>query len=236
MKTDNDASGGSRRPTAKGWNNLIPGQFDWEARMDDLLFSTERTEEETTKQVEEDMKEESRMNIIQSQLIQINQRPRFLTHREAARLMGFSNNFQILRENDPSGPGTALFGNAVTPPIIGAIAACMLRAHGIEFHVIKSEYDDYISSHSCVGGRVAMIMTLETIPKDVLWRREMLAHRMNRAVVMTSQLATSMTGGGGGGGGGESVTMVEDENCCYDYRATGKCEWGDKCRFSHSAT
>ena len=82
-----------------------------------------------------------------------------------------------------------------------------------------------------------MILTLETIPKNVLWRREMLAHRMNRAVVMTSQLATSTGGGGGGGGGGgagEPVAVVE--NCCYDYRATGKCEWGDKCRFSHIAT
>ena len=30
---------------------------------------------------------------------------------------------KILRENNPSGPATALFGNAVTPPIIGAICA-----------------------------------------------------------------------------------------------------------------
>ena len=225
--SDASSCSSSRRPTAKGWNNLIPGQFDWEARMDDLLFSTEK---------KEDMKEEPHMNIIRSQLIQTNQRPRFLTHREAARLMGFSNKFKILREHDPSGPGTALFGNAVTPPIIGAIAACMLRAHDIEFQVIESEFDDYISSHSCVGGRVAMILTLETIPKNVLWRREMLAHRMNRAVVMTSQLATSTGGGGGGGGGGAGEPVAVVENCCYDYRATGKCEWGDKCRFSHIAT
>jgi hypothetical protein len=43
-------------------------------------------------------------------------------------MQGFPETFRILREAAPDGPGVALFGNAVSPPVVAAIAEAMLAA------------------------------------------------------------------------------------------------------------
>jgi DNA (cytosine-5)-methyltransferase 1 len=52
--------------------------------------------------------------------------PRYLTPREAARMQGFPEGFWIPREDDPAGPGVALFGNAVSPPVIAAVLSVLV--------------------------------------------------------------------------------------------------------------
>mmetsp|Transcript_30731 Transcript_30731/g.86116 ORF Transcript_30731/g.86116 Transcript_30731/m.86116 type:complete len:432 (-) Transcript_30731:1435-2730(-) len=54
--------------------------------------------------------------------------PRFYTPRECARLQGFPESFKIFREKeDPSGCQAALFGNAVSVPIVTAISARLMN-------------------------------------------------------------------------------------------------------------
>eukprot|EP00756_Hemistasia_phaeocysticola_P043657 Hpha_TRINITY_DN17231_c0_g1::TRINITY_DN17231_c0_g1_i1::g.17816::m.17816/K00558/DNMT1, dcm; DNA (cytosine-5)-methyltransferase 1 len=51
---------------------------------------------------------------------------RFLTPRECARVQGFPEGFVLPLKGDPSGPSAALFGNAVSPPVVAAVAEQML--------------------------------------------------------------------------------------------------------------
>jgi len=55
--------------------------------------------------------------------------PRFLTPRECARVQGFPEYFKLPQNGAPNGPSAALFGNAVSPPIVAAIVEAMLRHH-----------------------------------------------------------------------------------------------------------
>jgi DNA-cytosine methyltransferase len=55
--------------------------------------------------------------------------PRFLTPRECARVQGFPEDFKLPHSGAPNGPSAALFGNAVSPPIVAAIVEAMLRHH-----------------------------------------------------------------------------------------------------------
>jgi DNA-cytosine methyltransferase len=53
---------------------------------------------------------------------------RWISAREGARMQGFPESFWIPEENEGHGPGTALFGNAVTVPVIAAILHSALKA------------------------------------------------------------------------------------------------------------
>ena len=55
-------------------------------------------------------------------------RPRFLTPRECARLMGFADTFAI---PDDTTRFYQQIGNAVVPPVVEAVAERVLRAVGI---------------------------------------------------------------------------------------------------------
>jgi site-specific DNA-cytosine methylase len=55
--------------------------------------------------------------------------PRFLTPRECARVQGFPESFKLPQNGAPNGPSAALFGNAVSPPVVAAIVEAMLRHH-----------------------------------------------------------------------------------------------------------
>jgi DNA (cytosine-5)-methyltransferase 1 len=57
--------------------------------------------------------------------------PRYLTARECARMHGFPETFVIPLERSADGPGIALFGNAVSPPVVLAIAHAMLTTAGL---------------------------------------------------------------------------------------------------------
>lgn len=92
----------------RGWNNLISTELDWETELDDRYLS-ERHDNENP------LTSNLERNRLKKMALP-HHRPRFLTHREASRLMGFPSDFSILREDDREGPATALFGNAVTPP------------------------------------------------------------------------------------------------------------------------
>jgi hypothetical protein len=209
-----------------GWNNLISPELDWETYLDEQLHLNKHSQE-TNQRHDVEKERKKRMTHFT--------RPRYLTHREAARLMGFSNKFQIFRQNEPSGPATALFGNAVTPPIIGAICACMLRAQHLKSGKDEKgweedqkegvEEDPEIGSWDCVGARVALKMTLDSIPE---WRREALAKRI-KALSTIQNVTTAAS----------TTTKVANEkvqekpNCCFRFRDTGKCSWGDDCKFLH---
>ena len=173
-------------------------------------------------------------------------RPRFFTHRECARLMGFSESFRVLRENDASGPASALFGNAVCPPIIAAVAACMLAARdggavadcpeapakrrrvvpGVASNAAPPAARSTAIGHwTCPGARAALTLVLDAVDPRA---RDALARRIRVA-------AEEVLRGVGGHFDADAQTDVAQKAplVCFRYRDTGVCAWGDKCRFSH---
>lgn len=178
-------------------------------------------------------------------------RPRFFTHRECARLMGFAESFNILREYDASGPASALFGNAVCPPIVAAVAACMLAARdgGADSAVANSEAPakrrrvasgvapsaastSTSASHAaigewaCPGARAALTLALEAVAPSA---RDALSRRIRVA-------ADEVERGVGGHMDADAQTDVAAKAAlvCFRYRDTGECAWGDTCRFAHA--
>jgi DNA-cytosine methyltransferase len=206
----------------RGWNNLISTELDWETELDDRYLSERYANENPPTS-----------NLERNRLQKIalpHHRPRFLTHREASRLMGFPSDFSILREDDPSGPGTALFGNAITPPIIGGIVACMLRArrtenttNSLEGTATKEEQED-IGSWDCVGTRVALNMALNACSGAA--RRRALMERIKALSLQQQCTAAAATGA-------TPTSTKDDQNCCYRFRDSGTCAWGDKCKYIH---
>lgn len=57
--------------------------------------------------------------------------PRFVTHRECARMQGFPETYQVAQELDVQGPATAQYGNAVSSPMIFATLHSVLLAAGV---------------------------------------------------------------------------------------------------------
>eukprot|EP01063_Lacrimia_lanifica_P035135 TRINITY_DN662_c0_g2_i2.p1 TRINITY_DN662_c0_g2~~TRINITY_DN662_c0_g2_i2.p1 ORF type:complete len:444 (+),score=121.13 TRINITY_DN662_c0_g2_i2:76-1332(+) len=57
--------------------------------------------------------------------------PRYLTARECARMHGYPEGFWLPLEERPDGPGAALMGNAVSPPVVAAILFAMRRADAV---------------------------------------------------------------------------------------------------------
>ena len=157
--------------------------------------------------------------------------------------MGFPSDFSILREDDREGPATALFGNAVTPPIIGGIVACMLRARRMENTknnlegTSTTEAQEDIGSWDCVGTRVALNMALNSC--SGMARRRALMEKIKGLSLQQQCAAAAATGATPtstkeGQKGVRVVPVVEQQsNCCYRFRDTGTCAWGEQCKYVH---
>jgi threonine dehydratase len=70
-------------------------------------------------------------------------------------------NFEILREKQASGPATALFGNAVCPPIVGAIAACVLRA--LKIDILLESLEETYGKWDDIGTKAGLKLTLNSL-------------------------------------------------------------------------
>ena len=145
-------------------------------------------------------------------LVPAEPRPRFFTPRECARLQGFPEAFQIARAHeDPNGPHAALFGNAVSPPVVAAVAGAMLDSL------------DLLPPGTSVLA-TALEMVLEAVPERSVERlhgcvTDAMAAAASEAVAVAAEPPGVNAAGGGG--------------VCYKWQRTGKCAWGKGCRWAH---
>lgn len=157
---------------------------------------------------------------------------RFFTHRECARLMGFAERFRVLREEDARGPASALFGNAVCPPIVAAVAACMLAAREDPAEepatkrrrreCVAEDDVETIGAWTCPGARAALRLALDAVPPR---SRDALASKMRDASDARRR--------GTDDDAQEDAGSAPPLNVCFRFRDTGACAWGDTCRFAH---
>ena len=140
----------------RGWNNLISPQLDWDVRLNDIYLSRNYSNGNESILQEQQRIQDERDHMITGKI-----RPRFFSHRESSRLMGFPHNFEILREKQASGPATALFGNAVCPPIVGAIAACVLRA--LKIDILLESLEETYGKWDDIGTKAGLKLTLNSL-------------------------------------------------------------------------
>lgn len=144
---------------------------------------------------------------------------RFFTARECARLQGFPESYLIPRETDADGPGAALFGNAVSPPIIAALASRVLDA------INGSNSAENVSDKDCWrmdnAVAVAMNMVVHAIPNDakhVLQEKIEGVYKKKTTFKPVEEVY---------------VDRLSDGLICFDYRDTGHCIKGKDCRYLH---
>ena len=178
-------------------------------------------------------------------------RPRFYAPRECARLQGFPNSFKIVREfEDPNGPHASLFGNAVSPPIIAAVAGAMLQC------LSQAQYKVYKGSDASMPGSgakvlspkfrcarlklmngvdIALDMLLEAVPQRTL----PMLHERIQSIQQTRSVPSCFDGRTN-----DLSDQAEDEEIvseyssqkpvCFRWRDTGLCQYGNACRFLHN--
>ena len=157
------------------------------------------------------------------------ERPRFYTPRECARLQGFPEAFRIGRElKDPTGPQAALFGNAVSPPVIAAIVETMLvalrSASGADIHMTPAPESPFQGAPTPIALHMLLEAVSETKVASLKQRILTSLSKPKPAIVDTSDHSgTAMT------------TLKVPAQVCFRWRDTGKCAWGSKCRWRHDA-
>ena len=212
------------RSSSRGWSNLISKQLDWEVYLNDTFLSHISINDPLLEQT----LAKKRDTLIRN----TNQRPRYFSHRECSRLMGFPAKFQILREKEAAGPATALYGNAVCPPIVGAIAACMLRALNINVKVSNNDdedgedEEDDIGDWNCIGTRTALQLTLQSLPNG--YRRQVLCQKIKKMSLLPIVEENKNDDID------DEKQREQELQICYRFRDTGSCSWGDKCRWQHT--
>ena len=171
-------------------------------------------------------------------------RPRFFTPRECARLQGFPESFKIVpsEHTHPNGPHAALFGNAVSPPVIAVVAGAMLdclatakarRSGGTSGGGASSAPAAVPigkkGSGITRGINVALNMLLEAVP---LRSAPVLRERIQSALNSPDRDGDSVRIRSAND---DAVGSTGDRPVCFRFRDQGACSWGDRCRFSHVA-